>query len=197
VDSIAAFDVWLFQQINSFVGVAPIFDRFMSTMVNEYFITVTLSLVLVVLWFVGGSAEGRMQNQKAVFYGFLAQAVANGIVAFNNMLYFRPRPFAAMHVNMLFYEPTDSSMPSNPAAVGFAFATAVWMVNRKVGALLYALAALFAFSRVYCGVHYPLDIVGGAAAGIVGAVIAVVLGRTLLNPVFEWMIRLGRRLYLA
>ena len=197
MDHIAAFDAWLFQQINKYVGAFPLFDRVVSTLVNEYFITVTLSLALMALWFVGGSAAGRMANQKAAIYGILAQAVANGIVKLNNLLYFRPRPFADMRVNMLFYEPTDSSLPSNPAAVGFAFATAVWMVNRRVGALLYVLAAVFAFSRVYAGVHYPLDVVVGAAVGVVGAAVAVALGRVVLNPLIEWMIRLGRRLYLA
>jgi undecaprenyl-diphosphatase len=197
MESIAAFDVWLFQQINGFVGTFPLFDRFMSTMVNEYFITVSLSLVIVALWFIGGSAERRLPNQRAVFYAILAQFVANGIVKVNNYIYFRPRPFASLPVNMLFYEPTDSSMPSNPTAVGFAFATAVWMVNKRVGALFYALATLFAVSRIYCGVHYPLDTVGGAAVGIVGALIAVALGRRYLHPLFDRFIHLARRFYLA
>lgn len=197
MEIIAAFDAWLFQQINSFVGTFPLFDRFMSTMVNEYFITVTLSLVVIALWFIGGSAEQRLLNQKAVLYAILAQIVANAIVKTNNLLYFRPRPFADLPVNMLFYEPTDSSMPSNPTAVGFAFATAVWMVNKRVGALFYALATLFAVSRVYCGVHYPLDIIGGAVVGSVGAVIAVLVGRRYLNAALEGVIHLARRFYLA
>lgn len=197
MDVLAAFDAWLFRQVNGLVGVFPLLDRFMSTMVNEYFITVTLSLVLVCLWFVGGSPAARRVNQQAVLYAVLAQAVANGIVRLNNLLYYRPRPFADMPVNMLFYEPTDSSLPSNPAAVGFAFATAVWLVNRRVGALLYVLATLFAVSRVYCGVHYPFDIVAGAAVGSLGAVLAVALGRGPLRPAVERLIDVGRRLYLA
>jgi undecaprenyl-diphosphatase len=71
------------------------------------------------------------------------------------------------------------------------------MVNRRAGALLYVFAALFAVSRVYCGVHYPLDIVAGAMVGVIGAAIAAGIGRVALSPVFEWIIRLGRRLYLA
>lgn len=197
MDVLAAWDAWLFQQVNGLVGAFPIFDRFMSTMVNEYFITVTLSLVLVGLWFVGGSPQARSLNQHAVLCALLAQIAANGIVRLNNLIYYRPRPFADMPVKMLFYEPTDSSLPSNPAAVGFAFATAVWLLNRRVGAVLYVLATLFAVSRVYCGVHYPLDIVAGAAAGSLGAVIAVALGRGVLKSAFERIVQLGRRLYLA
>lgn len=197
--SLAPFDSWLFEQINGFVGTWVLFDRLMATVVNEYFITVTLSLLLLVLWFIGGSLEVRRLNQQAVIYAVLAQMLANAIVKLNNLFYFRPRPFANpdLHVNLLFYKPTDSSLPSNPAAVGFAFATAVWLVNRRVGAVLYALATLFAFSRVYSGVHYPSDVVAGASVGVIAALIVYALGRGLLRPLVEWVIDLGRRLYLA
>lgn len=197
MDSLIALDTFLFRLLNDFVGTFPLFDRFMATMVNEYFITVTLSLVLVTIWFVGGDPAKRMENQRAVLYAVVAQIVTNGIVASNNFFYYRQRPFAVMQVNMLFYEPTDSSMPSNPAAVGFAFATAVWLVNRRLGLVLYVLATLFAVSRVYSGVHFPFDVVVGALIGMIGAAIAVALGRGPLKKVVERVIGVGQQLYLA
>jgi len=197
MDSVIAFDTWLFRLINGYTGTLPPLDRFMAAMVNEYFIPVTLSLIVFALWFVGGSAAGRLPNQKATIYAVLGVMTTNGLVALSNAFYFRPRPFATLPVNMLFYEPTDSSMPSNPTAVGFAFATAVWMTNRRAGALLYVLAALFAISRVYAGVHFPLDILGGAVVGATGAVVAVALGRGPLNRPIEGLASLARRLYLA
>lgn len=197
LNALAAVDGRLFKVINGFVGTFPLFDRFMATMVNEYFVPVTMTLGLVALWFAGGNPGRRYENQHAVIYAVLAQILANAMIAVNNHLYFRPRPFADMIVNMLFYEPTDSSLPSNPAAVGFAFATAVWLVNRWAGALLFVLATLFAVSRVYSGVHYPLDIVGGALVGALAAAITVALGRHYLAWLVNGIIRLAQRLYLA
>lgn len=189
-------DLQLFRLINGLAGQSPLLDAGMRLLVNEYFVPTTLSLVLVALWFGGWEADEREINQRAVLQAILSLALANGLVKFCNLIYFRPRPFAAHPVNLLFYRPSDSSLPSNPAAVGFALATAVWLHNRRAGAIMYVLAALFALARIYCGVHYPLDVVAG---GLIGALSAYLVVRKLgfLDPLITLAIRVGQRLYLA
>ena len=69
-------------------------------------------------------------------------------------------PKALVHV------PHDHSFPSGHAATSFACATTLAFAFPRLAVPLYVLAAAIAYSRVYVGVHYPLDVLGGAVLGV-------------------------------
>jgi undecaprenyl-diphosphatase len=71
-----------------------------------------------------------------------------------------PDPAPLVHV------PVSDSFPSGHAATSFACAALLAWLTPLPKVPLFALAALIAFSRVYNGVHYPLDVLGGAALGL-------------------------------
>jgi undecaprenyl-diphosphatase len=189
-------DLQLFRLINNLAGHSAFLDGLMRLLVNEYFLTTIMSLILVIFWFEGQDRDQRERNQSAILWALVALFVANIILKLCNLIYFRPRPFTDHEVNLLFYQPWDSSFPSNPATVGFSLAIAIWLYNRRLGSLLLVLATLFGFSRIYCGVHYPLDVIAGALLGGLSAYLVVRKGE-LLDPVIGLIIRTGRRLYLA
>ena len=68
--------------------------------------------------------------------------------------------------------PHDASFPSGHASTSFAAATMLSLSFPRFAPLLYVLAAAIAFSRVYVGVHYPFDVLGGA---LLGALVAIAL----------------------
>ena len=67
---------------------------------------------------------------------------------------------------------TGRSFPSGHAANNMAVATVLILFFGWRGALYLPLALLIAYSRIYTGSHWPLDVVGGMVLGIVGGVIA-------------------------
>ena len=62
--------------------------------------------------------------------------------------------------------PSTFSFPSGHATVSFACATTLALAVPRLAVPLYALAAAISWSRVYVGVHYPLDVLAGAALGV-------------------------------
>ena len=137
-----------------------------------------------------------MANQRAVLRALLAIGFANLVVLILNDHYFRLRPFAEHDLTLLFYEPTDSSFPANPAAVGFAMASGMWQGSRRLGGLMYALAALWGLSRIYAGVFYLSDVAAGALIGIVVSH-AVALALRMIEPLPTLVLRATRTLHLA
>jgi undecaprenyl-diphosphatase len=66
--------------------------------------------------------------------------------------------------------PVTFSFPSGHATVSFACATTLALAVPRLSWPLFALATLISFSRVYVGVHYPFDVLAGAALGVVIAI---------------------------
>ena len=192
-------DETLFLWINGFAGrVAPV-DKVAQLLVSDYLVPVGLMLVLVGLWFTGDGLPARQRQQIGIYVALASMALSSLVVMIVNSMYARPRPFDGIEghdVTVLFYQPTDPSFPSNPAAATFGMAAGMWGVNRPVGAVMLGVAGLFAFSRVYSGVHYPSDVVAGALIGCVVAFLVFQVKR-LLGPLPEWTLKAVRIVCLA
>jgi undecaprenyl-diphosphatase len=133
---------------------------------------------------------------------------------------FEPRPFVSHTVHLLVTHPADSSFPSDHAAwsfavvgmMAFAFLPLLWSngqqlkedttARSRLGLLLIltaialVIACLIGYARVFVGVHYPGDILGGAIDGLVAAGVATALRRWMYRPTHA-VIQFASLLYLA
>ena len=83
----------------------------------------------------------------------------------------RPRPPEVYaEPKALVHVPHDGSFPSGHATSSFACATTLAFFVPRAAPLFFVLAAAIAWSRVYVGVHYPLDVLGGAVLGVALAI---------------------------
>ena len=87
-------------------------------------------------------------------------------------LVMRERPFAGKELELLVETPQDFSFPSGHTSSSFAAATALSSHGRSWGIPAYILAVLIAFSRLYLYVHFPSDVIAGAAVGIICGILA-------------------------
>lgn len=87
----------------------------------------------------------------------------------------RTRPYDAIEglISLIPY-PTDYSFPSGHTTASFACSLVLaYMLPRRYGVPALVLAFLIAFSRLYVGVHYPTDILGGIIVAFAGSYIAL------------------------
>jgi undecaprenyl-diphosphatase len=199
---VTAIDENIFQWINGLAGKSAALDRIMIWLANDYFIPVTISLILLAIWFIGKTRDEREGLQRSLITAFISIGSACGFVMAANHIYHHPHPFETMPellnttVKDIYYKIHDPSFPSNTSAVTFAAAASLWQNNRKIGLLMLIPAILMPFAKVYAGVYWPSDVVAGAILGVLTAYFI-----KLIMPVFEPIISrtfmIFRKLYLA
>ncbi|GAB2917966.1 bifunctional phosphatase PAP2/diacylglycerol kinase family protein [Streptomyces heilongjiangensis] len=131
-----------------------------------------------VLWFATAAVIAATRSpraRRAAARGVASLALASVTInTLGKRTVRRPRPVldnvpAMRHLKR---QPITTSFPSGHSASAAAFATGVALESRGWGAVVAPLATAVALSRVYTGVHFPSDVLAGAAFGV-GAAYAV------------------------
>jgi len=156
-------DTRLFHFINGSLG-NPVFDWLMPILSGHgvpWFIPLAVTAGLCALFF--GSPRARLCALMvllvvAIGDGLIINAIKHGIE--------RPRPCLALSdvVERLGCT-TSGSMPSAHAANWFSMTTVLFLFYRRSWRFMLPMALGVSFSRVYCGVHYPSDVLTGAILG--------------------------------
>ncbi|MDO8657099.1 MAG: phosphatase PAP2 family protein [Candidatus Levybacteria bacterium] len=141
---------------------------------TTYLIYLTFLLVFIL------GLKGGIREKKALLLILLGLPIAVLLIKIIHFFFFEPRPFVAFHFSPIVMEAVNSaSFPSRHATLIAVLAFTYIYFKSKWSLLFLPIMLWIGFSRVYVGVHYPLDVIGGFAVGAVSVFIALQIKRLL------------------
>lgn len=167
---VTALDNQLFLFIQQFTG-NRIIDFFFLAAAETLALLVPVALIY--LWF--DSTEGRRDSL------FTFAATISGIAATYvlGLLYFHHQPFYAYDTIISGRELNNAFASQHTATMFSVFWSFLYLKRRKLAWLFGLTGLLTGFGRVFVGLHYPLDILGGILSGLIGLSAAVLIFRLL------------------
>lgn len=165
-----AFNMWesnivLFVQENlRFEFMNPIW-KFITSLGDEGIVPIALCILLII--FKKTRKVGITAGTSLALEAILINLTIKKIVG-------RTRPYVVNEaIEYITKRPSDNSFPSGHTGCMFAVASVLfYMLPKKVGIPAMVVASLVGISRLYVGVHYPTDIIGGFIIGMFTGFIA-------------------------
>src|SRR3989344_4239452 len=102
----------------------------------------------------------------------LALSISVGFLLLGRAFYESPRPFAVLEITTLVDHDPTNSFPSGHTIVYTSLAAAMWFVRREIGYWFLAGAVFIGLARIFVGIHWPTDILGGLVLGVISGFIA-------------------------
>ena len=171
----SAFDQAIISFCNQFAQRWPLFDQLVVFLSNSDLMKG--GVLIAGLWWAWFRRDSDLRTNR----GYLLSALLGSVIALAvarilaHALPIRIRPILdpTMHFRAPAGVPDQSnwtiwsSFPSDHAALFFALLTGIWLAYRRAGLVLlfYVLIAIV-FPRIYIGIHYPTDVLAGAALGV-------------------------------
>lgn len=150
----------------------PILDFIMVGVTTRDYWLIPMWVAWLLL-FIFGKRKGRILALFLLILIAISDQTSSHLI---KPLVGRVRPCNVLpDVHLLVYCSKAGSFPSSHATNLFTFATLISYFYKKVKVVFFSIAVLVSFSRVYVGVHYPSDVVGGALLGIFCAWIMIIL----------------------
>ncbi|MCK4520643.1 phosphatase PAP2 family protein [Candidatus Parcubacteria bacterium] len=153
-------DFYLFQIVNNWAGQYAWLDS-LGIFFAKYF---EYALVFCLFFFLVKNFKRYWPMVwQAILAGILSRLVFTEIIRW---ILPKARPFIDNDVNLLLTHAPTSAFPSGHAAFYFALSTIIYFYNKRAGILFFIASFLICLARVFCGIHWPLDIFAGAVIGV-------------------------------
>jgi undecaprenyl-diphosphatase len=132
----------------------------MNNIINLIFVfgAEYLYLFVIVIAFAWFLIQPKLRKIEILIFACICLPLILVIFQLASHLYYNPRPFVAGHFKPLVHHSANNGFPSHHALLVSAISAIVFVFNRRIGFVLWAMALFVGFSRVYVGVHHAIDI---------------------------------------
>lgn len=196
----AVLDWNVFSFINGLAGRWPLLDAF-GRLFAEYGVLLYVVPALAAwywpprIWRPDGRGPTAWADVRATARADVARAVVTALLAMgvNQVIGFawaRPRPFVDHQVHILVPRVNDASFPSDHSTVAWSVVGSLGHLPSWARWFDVIVAVVLMLARVFVGVHYPLDVLGGAAVGLVMSAIVRWAWRFVPRGFDRWLTRL-------
>jgi len=159
-----ALDPYIFHFIFNLSGGSWFFDS-----LNIFFASYLPFLIFISAIYFLFSLKDWKKRIYLFFLSLVSIIISRGIITESLSLFFkRARPNEALSLNNLI-SASGFSFPSGHMSFLFALSLSVFFIDKKWGIWLSFFSLLVGFSRIYCGIHWPSDILAGILIGIFSA----------------------------
>ena len=160
-------NVEIFNVINHFAGNNILLDR-LGILAAKYF-PIIFILFLIYLWF--------KKNKIVTLYSGYSATLGILLNFLITSFYFHPRPFMDKIGTLLIKHKPETSFPSDHTTfmLSIAFMLLYFKETRKASIILSVLGILGGIARIFCGLHYPFDILGSSFVALVSSFIIFTL----------------------
>jgi len=136
----------------------PILDNLMI-FGAEYLIFVSFAILFSLL------IIGKTTERKVVLLAIFSLVLSASIRWVIQHLYFEPRPFVTFPISTLINHAPDAAFPSGHTTMISSMAFAFWFYKSKLTPFFIFFLIWIGIARIFVGVHYPFDILGGLVLG--------------------------------
>ena len=155
---LVSFDSFLFQLISNLTHQNKFLDG-LAVFLANYFQYFLIALAVFLLFL--KVKDKRRRIFICLFFAFSAILSRGLITEIIRFFYSRPRPFAVFNLSPLINQNPTGSFPSGHMTFYFVLALTVFLLNKKWAWSFIGGVILMGLARIFVGVHWPSDILGG------------------------------------